>query len=377
MIDHVQHGAGAALGGEGEDAQPDEAEVRDRGVGDEPLHVALADGEERGIQDADHRQDEDRRREIPRGLREQRQAVAQEPERARPCPARRPATPRRRPELRRRRPGSQVWNGTSGALIAKAMKKPRNSHFWVAPSGTLPMRSVIAKVRDPVVTYRPITDGEHQQAADERVQEELHRRVLPARAAEAADDEVHRHEHRFEEDVEQEDVGRGEDADHEELEEQQQAEVVLHVAVLPGRRRALLAAGPLSNEFHDGRMTAGTSMTDISTRTSAMPSTPKAMCTPKCLDPPPAALELEPVGVRRGVEVEGEDERVDDDDQRDRQADLLGELGLAAPAARTRRAIPPAGSAPAPPACSRGITGISPPAARPRRRSVPPSIDSA
>ncbi len=25
--------------------------------------------------------------------------------------------------------GSQVWNGQSGALIAKAMKNPRNSHF--------------------------------------------------------------------------------------------------------------------------------------------------------------------------------------------------------------------------------------------------------
>jgi hypothetical protein len=25
--------------------------------------------------------------------------------------------------------GSQVWNGHSGALIAKAMKNPRNSHF--------------------------------------------------------------------------------------------------------------------------------------------------------------------------------------------------------------------------------------------------------
>ena len=28
--------------------------------------------------------------------------------------------------------GSQVWNGNSGALIAKATKKPRNSHFWAA-----------------------------------------------------------------------------------------------------------------------------------------------------------------------------------------------------------------------------------------------------
>jgi hypothetical protein len=31
--------------------------------------------------------------------------------------------------------------------MAKAMKKPRNSHFCVALSGTLPLRSAIAKVR--------------------------------------------------------------------------------------------------------------------------------------------------------------------------------------------------------------------------------------
>ncbi len=39
----------------------------------------------------------------------------------------------------------------------------------------------------------------------------------------------------------------------------------------------------LSNVFQDARMTAGTSTTDMPTRTSAMPSTPKAMCTPKAL----------------------------------------------------------------------------------------------
>ena len=30
--------------------------------------------------------------------------------------------------------GSQVWNGNSGALIANAMKKPRNSHFCTVRS---------------------------------------------------------------------------------------------------------------------------------------------------------------------------------------------------------------------------------------------------
>ena len=140
----------------------------------------------------------------------------------------------------------------------------------------------MAKVRDPVGDVQADHGGEHEQAADERVQEELHRRVLAARAAEAADDEVHRHEHRLEEDVEQEDVGRGEDADHEELEQQDQPEEVLDVALRRARRRRLSSApARLSKVFHDASITAGTRITDIATRTSAMPSTPNAMCTPK------------------------------------------------------------------------------------------------
>src|SRR5438270_507620 len=34
--------------------------------------------------------------------------------------------------------GSQVWNGHSGALIANAMKNPRNSHFCTAGPGGAP-----------------------------------------------------------------------------------------------------------------------------------------------------------------------------------------------------------------------------------------------
>ena len=77
-------------------------------------------------------------------------------------------------------------------------------------------------------------DGhEHDQPAREGEQEELHRGVLPAWAAEQPDEEVHRDQHRLEEDVEQEHVGGGEDADDERLEHQHQREV------------ALLAAGAL------------------------------------------------------------------------------------------------------------------------------------
>ncbi len=38
--------------------------------------------------------------------------------------------------------GSQVWNGHSGALIAKATKNPRNSHFCVVGLSATLARSV-------------------------------------------------------------------------------------------------------------------------------------------------------------------------------------------------------------------------------------------
>jgi hypothetical protein len=118
--------------------------------------------------------------------------------------------------------GSQVWNGKNGALIANATKKPRNSQ-----------RAVFVSI--PEADHR----GQHEQAADQRVEEELDRRVLPARSTVRPDDEVHRDQHDLEEHVEQEHVGGREDADHRALEGQQQREVAGHrppavLDVVPG-----------------------------------------------------------------------------------------------------------------------------------------------
>ena len=71
---------------------------------------------------------------------------------------------------------------------------------------------------------------QHEQAAEQAVQQELDGRVLPLADAEAADHEVHRHQHGLEEDVEEEDVGGGEDADHHGLEHQHHREIGLHAA---------------------------------------------------------------------------------------------------------------------------------------------------
>src|SRR6516164_5801234 len=50
VVDHVQRGARLPLAGQHEDAQRDQAEVGDGGVGDQPLDVGLADRDHRPVQ---------------------------------------------------------------------------------------------------------------------------------------------------------------------------------------------------------------------------------------------------------------------------------------------------------------------------------------
>ena len=68
---------------------------------------------------------------------------------------------------------------------------------------------------------------QHDEATEQGVEQELDRGVLPAGATVGADQEVDRNQHRLEEDVEQEDVGRREDPDHERLENEHEGEVAL------------------------------------------------------------------------------------------------------------------------------------------------------
>ena len=67
--------------------------------------------------------------------------------------------------------------------------------------------------------------GQHEQTAEQRVQEELHGRVRTAHATERPDEEVHRDEHDLEHHVEQEDVRGGEDAGHGGLQHEDQRQI--------------------------------------------------------------------------------------------------------------------------------------------------------
>jgi hypothetical protein len=74
---------------------------------------------------------------------------------------------------------------------------------------------------------------QHQHRASQCVEEELDRRVEFARAAPDADQEVHRDQHGFPENEEEEEIERHEDAEHAGL-QNQEPDVVFFDAVLDG-----------------------------------------------------------------------------------------------------------------------------------------------
>ena len=131
--------------------------------------------------------------------------------------------------------GSQVCTGNIGTLMANATKKARNAQncrwyeYTTLPSAWMSNVSAPGRVLD--VVHDDDDRQQHEQAADEREQEELDRRVDAPRTAPHADDEVHRDEHGLPEHVEEEEVGGAEHADHAHLEQQQRDEEA-HLAVL-------------------------------------------------------------------------------------------------------------------------------------------------
>ena len=147
--------------------------------------------------------------------------------------------------------GSQVWNGNIGTLIANPRKNARKTHDLQAAGicGAILNSSVTSKVGALPRPCRPTPPGrrvvevegqdaeQHQHRADQGVKEELDRRVELPRPAPDADQEVHRDQHHFPEDVEQEEVERHEDADHAGLQQQQQ-DVVFLLPVGDRRERA-------------------------------------------------------------------------------------------------------------------------------------------
>ena len=161
---------------------------------------------------------------------------------------------------------------------------------------------------------------QHEQAAEQAVEEELDCRVGPLRTAVTPNHEVDRDQHHFEEDVEQEDIRRSEDADHQRFEGQDQREVTLD------RTLGLLVAFDIAptRQNHDGNQRCGQR-----DQHQSYPVHSYRVRDAERRDPGVGLHELE--GLRGcPVELQGHRDRQCQDGTGDHERDLLGQrrLGL-------------------------------------------------
>ena len=285
----------------GEQPHGDEAHMRHRGIGDELLHVLLHQRDQRGVDDGDHRQRVDQRREIDRRLREHRQREAQEAvaadlqqDRGQDHRAR-----RRRLDMRVGQPGVDRPH--------RHLDRERGEEGKPRPGLQRAREGVMQQRRDVGGAGLPVHrhDGEqHQHRAEQRVEEELEARIDPARAAPDADDQEHRDQAAFEEQIEQHQIERAEGADHQRLEHQEGDHVFAHPA--SGSR----SSSPGSQ--------IGISAVVRITNGSEMPSTPMRIGD-GAAEPGPLFQELE-IG-RARIEAPDQDQRDREGDQRRPQRD--------------------------------------------------------
>ncbi len=237
VVHHLQDAAGHRLRGEGEDPQHHEAQVGDRRVGHQPLDVGLDQGAHRSVDDPDHRQDRHERGEVLRRLREQPQVVADQP-----------VGPHLQQDTGQQdRPGG----GRLGVGIGEPGVEREDRHLdregheerEEEPPGRGDGEG-LGDHRELIEVERPVPqmlsrlhvqeDRTHQQEGGpgHRVEEELHGGVDAPVAPPAADEQVHRHQHRLEEEEEQQQVERHERAEHRRLQGQHgphvEADVLLH-----------------------------------------------------------------------------------------------------------------------------------------------------
>jgi hypothetical protein len=224
VVDHLQDGAVEAEVVGGEQAECDQAHLRERRVGDHAAQVGRAKREQRPVDEPDRRERQDRHAEVARRAGELRDRDPEEAvgRRLRDDAREHGGHLRRRLRVRVAQPPVQrEERRLDGERGGEAEEDP------VAPA-----RADVDQVERPLREAVDDDRGQHQQRPSHRVEDELERGAEPARAAPHADEHVERDQHRLEEGVEQEQVLRGEDADDRAVEQEHQAHVGAH-AVAP------------------------------------------------------------------------------------------------------------------------------------------------
>ena len=223
MGHHVDHGA---VGGHlvaDEDPQDHEAEVAHGGVGDEPVEVVLGDGGQAAVDDGDDRQNQDHRGGPAGGLREDRQDQGDHAEGADLV---------QDADEQHRGAGGGLLSGVGQPGVDRDQGRLDGEGDEEGQEDPVPGGRGDVQVGDHRVDEEAggaVLHGvqvdrddadEHDEPAGQGVQKELQSGALTPLAAEAADEEVHRDEHRLEAQVEQQQVTGREDDDDEELQGQ-------------------------------------------------------------------------------------------------------------------------------------------------------------
>ena len=228
MAEHLEDRALHADGVAGEDPHGHEAHVGDRRIGDQLLDVGLTEGDQRGVDDGDHAEGEDQRREQVRGLREHRQREAQE---AVAAHLQQDARQDDRAGGRR----LDVGVGQPGVHRPhRHLHREGGEEGQPQPGLQMLVELVVHELGDRGGARDADHDQDgrqHQHRAEQGVEEELVGRVDPVLAAPDADDQEHRHQAEFEEQVEQHQVQRAEHADDQGLEDQERGHIGRHPLV--------------------------------------------------------------------------------------------------------------------------------------------------
>ena len=300
---------------EHEEAQGHEAHVRDRRVGDQFLHVGLYQGDEADVHHRDQRQRDHQRRELMRSIGNDRQREAQETVCA---------------ELEA---DCRQHHRTAGGRFDVGVGKPgmHRPHRHLDAEGDQEREEDQDLRLDRERKLVPVEDAEaatglheqvqqreqHQQRAEQRVEEELDRRVHTVGAAPDADDQVERDQRSLEEHVEQDAVERGEDAVHQARHDQERGHVLRHLVLddLPARHH---------HEDRDERVE------DDEKHRQAVH--PEVIVDVEARHPRGELDELHRTG--RGVEAGVERNRHDEASHRDREGEHARQRGIAIRAGR-------------------------------------------
>ena len=236
VVDLLEHAAGQAVRRECENSQRAEAEMADRAVGDQPLHVLLHEANERAINDADqgeHDYDVNNSRAHDGVRGQQREREPDETVRAhfQQDPRQNHGAGRGRFGMRVGEPRVEREHGNlDGKREEETPEEPHLQWIGKVVGGGQQRRNIEGAC--PASRHRRVEvqrqdRQQHDHRSGQRIQEKLDGCVQAPVAPPHADQEVHRDKHHFPEHIKEEKIQGNENADHPGLQQEQQNVILL------------------------------------------------------------------------------------------------------------------------------------------------------